>query len=91
MMQRTKLVYEHKDYLLEIFGADLLKKECRLGLREIKSALGIKEEGGEAHLGEFMAMAEEAGKKRDHSRLKDVQDEMVDEKEEEDVPRKKKH
>jgi hypothetical protein len=61
LRQRWELIKANRDKLIELFGGDILHRNCRISIRELKVALGIVEstamdvEG----VGEFMAMVNE--------------------------------
>lgn len=61
LKERWQLIKTNRDKLIEMFGSDILNRQCRISIRELKIALGLVEstamdvEG----VGEFMAMINE--------------------------------
>lgn len=61
MRERWELIKANRDKLVELYGFEILRKECRISIQDVKRVLGLVE--GEKmdveEVGEFLAMVNE--------------------------------
>jgi hypothetical protein len=53
------LIKANKSALIDIYGRSILQKSCRIGIKDIRIALGLEHPNPVEDLGDFMQMVDE--------------------------------